>query len=86
MLVQWVEDWVSSLGQCGFNPQAAQWAKDPALLQLSLGFNPWPGNFHMPQVLPAGWGASIHRMILKEQALKAGRRPQTFKTGKKTST
>ena len=24
--------------------------KDPVLLQLWLGFNPWPGNFHMSQV------------------------------------
>ena len=26
--------------------------KDLALPQLWLGFNPWPGNFHMPQVQP----------------------------------
>ena len=25
----------------------AQWVKDPALLQLPLGFNPRPGNFHV---------------------------------------
>ena len=34
----------------------AQWVKDLALLQLQhrsqlwLGFDPWPGNFHIPQV------------------------------------
>ena len=34
----------------------AQWIKDPALslqwlgLLLSLGFDPWPRNFHMPQL------------------------------------
>lgn len=28
----------------------AQQVKDLALLQLQLRFNPWPGNFHMPQV------------------------------------
>ena len=36
----------------------AQWVKDPALSlqQLGLllwhGFDPWPGNFRMPQVRP----------------------------------
>ena len=37
-------------------PAVVQWAKNPVLLQLWcqsqvwLGCNPWPGNFHMPQV------------------------------------
>ena len=31
-------------------PAVAQWVKDPALPQLQLGFNLWPGNFHMPRV------------------------------------
>ena len=26
--------------------------KDQAMLQLQLGFNPWPKNFHMPWVQP----------------------------------
>ena len=36
----------------------APWVKGPALLQLLhrsqlwIGFNPWPGNIHMPQVWP----------------------------------
>ena len=35
-----------------------QWVKDPVLLQLwdrlqlCLGFDPWPENFHMPRVWP----------------------------------
>ena len=29
-----------------------QWVKDLAMPQLWLGFVPWPGNFHMPWVLP----------------------------------
>jgi len=37
-------------------PAVAQWVNDLALLQLwhrlqlQFGFNPWPGNFHMPFV------------------------------------
>ena len=27
----------------------AQWVKDPPLALLWHGFDPWPGNFHMPQ-------------------------------------
>ena len=27
----------------------AQWVKDLVLSLLWLGFDPWPGNFHMPQ-------------------------------------
>lgn len=30
----------------------AQWVEDQALLWLQLRFDPWPGNFHMPQVWP----------------------------------
>ena len=39
-------------------PNVAQLVKDSVLLQLwsrsqlALGFDPWPGNFHMPQVQP----------------------------------
>ena len=40
-----VEVRVQSTAQCsGLN--------DLAQLHLQLGFNPWPGNFHMPQVWP----------------------------------
>ena len=45
----------SSLGCCrgvGSIPGPARWGKDPVLLQLQLRFNPWPRNFHMPQVWP----------------------------------
>ena len=59
-MVQWVknltaaaqviaEAWVQSLAQCSG-------LKDLTLLQLQrrsqlwLGFNPWPGNFHTPQM------------------------------------
>lgn len=28
----------------------AQQVKDPALLLLWQGFDPWPGNFHVPRV------------------------------------
>ena len=31
-------------------PAVAKWVKDQALLQLQPGLDPWPGNFHMPQV------------------------------------
>ena len=27
----------------------AQWVKDSALSLQQLGFDPWPGNFHMPR-------------------------------------
>ena len=30
----------------------AHWVKDPALPQLWLRFNPWPGNFHVLQARP----------------------------------
>ena len=31
----------------GSIPGPAQWVKDPVLVQRWLGFDPWPGNFHM---------------------------------------
>ena len=40
-----VEAWFQSL--TGFSG-----LKGPALLQVWLGFNPWPGNFHKPWVWP----------------------------------
>ena len=39
----------------GLIPGLTQWVKDPAFLwlwrrpHLQLQFDPWPGNFHMPQ-------------------------------------
>jgi len=49
--------WCNGIGRvvgvlgCRFDPQLAQWVKDPALLQLRLrlgmwlGSHPWPRNF-----------------------------------------
>ena len=42
-----VEAWVRSSAQCSG-------VKNPVLLQLQLGFNPWPSNFHMLLVRPFG--------------------------------
>ena len=45
-----------SSGGTGSILNQVQWLKEPVLLklrhrsQLRLGFNPWPRNFHMPQV------------------------------------
>ena len=55
-MVQWVKNttavahvtlevWVRS-------PAWHSGLKDLTLLQLYLGFNPWPGNFHRPQAWP----------------------------------
>ena len=50
-MVQCVKDLVLSLWWCGVQFLAqAQWVK--GLLQLWLGFNPWPRNFHMLRVRP----------------------------------
>ena len=49
--------WVNLHDLAGLIPGPAQ-RKDPALLhlwhrsQMQLGFDPWPGNFHTPQVQP----------------------------------
>ena len=37
-------------GSVGSIPSLVQWVKYQALPQLWLGFDPWPGNFHMPWV------------------------------------
>ena len=37
---------------CSQSSLVTQWVKDPALSLLWLGFDAWPGNFHMPQVWP----------------------------------
>ena len=48
--------------EAGLSPGLTQWVRDPVLLQVwpghgcgvglqpQLRFNPWPGDFHMPQV------------------------------------
>ena len=52
-VVQWVNDLACLCGGTGSTPSLAQWVKDLVLLQLWyrlqmwLGFNSWPGNFHM---------------------------------------
>ena len=52
-MAQWVNDLACICGGMGSIPGLAQWVKDLTLmrlwrrLQLWLGFDPWPGNFHM---------------------------------------
>ena len=52
-VVQWVNDPACCCSVASSIPRPAQWVKDPALLQLWcrsqmwLGFDCWPGNFHM---------------------------------------
>ena len=36
-------------GQECVTPSPVQWIQDPRLPQLGLGFDPWPGKFHMPR-------------------------------------
>ena len=48
-MVQWVNDPPCLCGAAGLIPSPAQWVKTPALSQMQLGFNPWPGKFHMLQ-------------------------------------
>ena len=42
--------------EAGSNPSLAQWVKALTQLkcgsQLWLGFDPWPGNFHILQIQP----------------------------------
>ena len=55
-VAQWFNDLACLCGGVGLIPSSAQWVKDAALTelwcrsQLRLGFDPWPGNFHMPQL------------------------------------
>ena len=54
--MQWVKNptamtWVTTEVQVA-SLASEQWVKNPVLLHLQLGFNPWPGNFHMPWVWP----------------------------------
>ena len=51
----------------------AQQVKDPALpqpwrrLKLWYGFDPWPGNFHMPQMWP-----KKKKMVIKHHYIEKG--------------
>ena len=51
-MAQWVKDpTAADQGSAEVQVLSLAWhsqLKDPALPQLWLGFNPWPGNFHMP--------------------------------------
>ena len=51
-MVQWFNDLACLCGVAGSVPHPAEWVKDLALLQpqIWLGFDPWPGNSHMPWV------------------------------------
>ena len=57
-VVQWVNEPTCLCGIAGSIPRPAQWVKDPVLPQLwqrsqmQLRFDPWPRNFHIPQVQP----------------------------------
>ena len=44
----------------------AQWVKDPALLLLWHGFDPWPGNFHMPWAQPGKKKKRKEKDLLKD--------------------
>jgi len=54
-VARWVNDLASLSGGTGLIPCPLQWVRDPALLplwcksKLWLGFDPWPGNFHVPR-------------------------------------
>ena len=50
-LVQWVNE-LACLYGIGSIPGPLQWVKDPVLPQMWLGFDLWPRNFHLLQVLP----------------------------------
>ena len=56
--VEQLRIWHCLCGEAGSIPSPAQWVKDLALpqlwrrFQLYLGFDPWPGNFHILWVRP----------------------------------
>ena len=55
-MAQWVKNpaavaWVPAEAQVS-PPAPCSGLKDPVLLQLQLGFSPWPWNFHLPWVWP----------------------------------
>ena len=60
----WVNDLACVCGDTGSSLSLVQWVKDPAMLQLQPGFNPWPGNFHMLW----GW-LKKKKKKMQEQAL-----------------
>ena len=45
-----------------------QWAHDPVMSVQQLGFDPWPGSFHMPQAQPEiiVWNFIKQLLIFKE--------------------
>ena len=49
-MVQWVKNLTAAApyAAAGWIPSPAQWLKGSSAVQLQLGFNLWPGNFHMP--------------------------------------
>ena len=57
-MAQWVNDLSCLCGNVSLIPSLAQWVKEPVLqqqwcrsqLQLRSVSDPWPRNFHMPQV------------------------------------
>ena len=61
-MVQWIKNqiagaWITAV--MGLIPSPVQWVKGSGIatamvhrLQLWIGFSPWPGNLHMPQVWP----------------------------------
>ena len=57
-MAKWVNNLACLCEGSGSIPRQAQWIKDLVLvqlwcrLQLWLGFDPWPGNVHMPWVWP----------------------------------
>ena len=62
-MAQWVNDLACLCSVAGSIPSPVLWVKDRALLQLWLGFDPWPKNFHMPWV-----------QLKKEKERKEGRK------------
>ena len=57
-VVPWVSDLACLCGGAGLIPGPVKQVKDPVLPQLwcssqmQLGFDPWPANFHTPQMWP----------------------------------
>ena len=69
-MAHWVSNPARLCGMAGSIPSPAQWIKDVALpslwhrSQMQLGFDPWPGNFHMlgvqrSHLCPVGWNSVL---------------------------